>query len=64
MTRRLLLEAAGSHHDRGTLPKGVADPDAFMVRAVSLTLPREASWVEEGRQHMEAKLGAGFGYTL
>ena len=41
MTRRILLEALGAYRDHGTKPKGVTDPDVFMVRAVSLRLPPE-----------------------
>lgn len=64
MTRRLLLEAVSAYRDRGIKPSGVTDPDTFMVRAVSLTLPEDKSWVEFGRPHMAAKLGADFGYAL
>ena len=64
MTRRLLLEAVNAYRDRGITPSGVTDPDTFMVRAVSLTLPETTSWVDFGRPHMTAKLGAGFGYPL
>ena len=58
MTRRLLLEAVSAYRDRGIKPSGVTDPDTFMVRAVSLTLPETTSWVDFGRPHMTAKLGA------
>ena len=44
--------------------KGVTDPDVFMVRAVSLRLPPEDSWVDVGAPYMQAKLGADFGYEL
>ena len=64
MTRRLLLEALGAYRDNGTKPKGVMDPDIFMVRAVSLQLPLEDSWVNVGAPFMRAKLGADFGYKL
>jgi phenylpropionate dioxygenase-like ring-hydroxylating dioxygenase large terminal subunit len=64
MTRRLLLEAVSAYRDRGIKPGGVTNPDMFMVRAVSLTLPESTSWVEYGRPHMAAKLGAGFEYAL
>jgi hypothetical protein len=64
MTRRLLLEAVSAYRDRGIKPSGATNPDTFMVRAVSLTLPEAASWVDFGRQHMSAKLGADFGYAL
>ena len=63
-TRRLLLESVAAYRDRGIKPAGVDDPDIFMVRAVSLRLPEGASWVDQGREHMRARLGAGFGYEL
>jgi hypothetical protein len=43
MTRRFILEALAAYRDHGTKPKGVSDPDVFMVRAVSLRLPPEDS---------------------
>jgi nitrite reductase/ring-hydroxylating ferredoxin subunit len=64
MTRRVLLEAAAAFRDRGVKPAGVDNPDVFMVRAVSLTLPESASWADSGREHMRARLGADFGYKL
>lgn len=64
MTRRLLLEAAAAYRDRGIKPAGADDPDVFMVRAVSLSLPESASWADTGREHMRARLGADFGYEL
>jgi phthalate 4,5-dioxygenase len=64
MTRRLLLETLGAYRDHGTKPKGVTDPDVFMVRAVSLRLPPEESWVDVGAPFMRAQLGADFGYEL
>jgi phthalate 4,5-dioxygenase len=64
MTRRVLLEAAAAFRDRSVKPAGVDDPDVFMVRAVSLSLPESASWADSGREHMRAKLGADFGYQL
>ena len=35
-----------------------------MVRAVSLTLPKEQVWTDTGAQHMKAELGKDFGYAL
>jgi len=64
MTRRLLLETLGAYRDHGTRPKGVGDPDVFMVRAVSLQLPQAASWVDAGAEFMRARLGTDFGYKL
>lgn len=62
MTRRLLLETVRNLRTSGAAPQGVAEPSTFMVRAVSLTLPAGMSW-QEGREHMTARLDAGFGYT-
>ena len=64
MTRRLLLEAVSAYRDHGIKPNGVGNPDTFLVRAVSLTLPETTSWVDYGRPHIAAKLGADFGYAL
>ena len=64
MTRRMLLESLGAYRDHGTKPKGVTEPDVFMVRAVSLRLPPEDSWVDVGAEFMRAQLGADFGYDV
>ena len=64
MTRRLLLETAGALRDHGVRPKGVGNPDVFMVRAVSLQLPMDQTWSEAGAQFMRAELGTDFGYKL
>ena len=50
-------------YERGNKRKHVS-PDVFMVRAVSLRLPPEDSWVDVGASFMRAKLGADFGYEL
>ncbi len=64
MTRRFLLESLAAYRERGIRPQGVADPDVFMVRAVSLQLPEEERWADAGRIHMQARLGESFGYKL
>jgi phthalate 4,5-dioxygenase oxygenase subunit len=64
MTRRVLLEIAGAFRDSGVKPNRFADPDLYMVRAVSLKLPKDAGWVDEGASHVKARLGEGFGYEL
>ncbi len=63
MTRRMLLDSLAAHRDRGIRPPGVAQPDTFMVRAVSLHLPPDASWSVAGAEFMRARLGADFGYV-
>lgn len=62
MTRRMLLESARALRDSGIRPAGATEPDTFMVRAVSLRLPEGVPWADAGREHMTARLGAGFGY--
>jgi len=64
MTRRLLLESAVALRDRGMRPSGASEPDALMVRAVSMKLPDGTPWADAGRPHMQAPLGSGFGYEL
>ncbi len=63
MTRRFLLEAVATLRENGVRPAGAIDPETFMVRAVSLTLPAEADWLDAGAEHMRARLGADFGYA-
>lgn len=63
MTRRFLLETLKALRERGVKPPGVSDPDTFMVRAVSLRLPPEATWSEAGSDFMRARLGSDFGYS-
>jgi phthalate 4,5-dioxygenase oxygenase subunit len=63
MTRHFLLETLAALQQRGIKPAGVDNPETFMVRAVSLSLPAEARWAEAGRELMQARLGADFGYT-
>ena len=64
MTRRVLLEHAGALRDRGVRPENYGDPDLYMVRAVSLTLPKAEIWSDVGAPHMKAELGKDFGYSL
>lgn len=60
--RRMLLDSA-KKLAQGTAPVSAAAPSSFMVRAVSITIPAGASWMEFGRDYMKAELGKGFGYT-
>ncbi|MFC3674910.1 Rieske 2Fe-2S domain-containing protein [Ferrovibrio xuzhouensis] len=64
MTRRLLLEQVGAYRSSREKPKNATDPNLFMVRAISVKLPKETSWADEGRQYMTAELGKDFGYQL
>ena len=62
MARRLLLDSADDYAQRGKKPAGADDPQVFMVRALSLTLPEGVGWAEAGRPFMKARLGSDFGY--
>ena len=64
MTRRMLLEVAGAFSETGELPERFDDPDLYMVRSVSLTLPKEEKWTEFGKDLMKAEIGKDFGYEL
>jgi phenylpropionate dioxygenase-like ring-hydroxylating dioxygenase large terminal subunit len=61
-TRRVLLEAAKKLAAQEQRPVSTAAPDKFMVRAISITIPEGGDWMVQGRDHMQAKLGEGFGY--
>ena len=64
MTRRVLLKCAADYRDQGQRPAGVDDPQNFLVRAISVHLPRQSAWVEASAPFMKASLGADFGYAL
>ena len=64
MTRRLLLDSIAEYEQHRVKPAGADDPEVFMVRALSLTLPDGTGWAEAGRPFMKARLGSGFGYQL
>ena len=61
-TRRMLLEALKRLSAEGRAPASAADPDQFLWRAISITIPAEADWKAHGGEFMKAKLGEGFGY--
>lgn len=64
LTRRFLLDCVRKLATSNSPPVRFDDPDLWMVRAVSLTLPAGQSWQEDGRVPMTARLGADFGYAL
>ena len=63
MTRRFLLDNVRKLAAEQVRPARYRDPDLFMVRAVSLTLPNTQGWQEGGSEFMRARLGADFGYV-
>ncbi|WP_234263512.1 Rieske 2Fe-2S domain-containing protein [Hydrogenophaga sp. NFH-34] len=62
-TRRMLLDASRKLLHEGTRPPSSTNPDLFMLRAVSLTIPAGADWTQEGAEHMKAEVGKDFGYA-
>ena len=64
MARRVLLDSANDYRQHRTRPPGVDDPQVFMVRALSITLPDGTDWSEAGRPFIKASLGSDFGYRL
>ena len=61
--RQLLLEALYDYHNEHETPLGAVQPDTFMARAVSVTLPSDSDWLTACTPYMKAQLGADFGYT-
>ena len=59
--RRLLLETAGrlARGDAG----GTVAPEAYRLRAISLTIPAGGNWAQLGRDHMVAEPGKSLGYA-
>ena len=64
MTRRMLLDKVRKLAVDNIKPPRYDDPDLWMVRAVSLTLPAANTWQADGLEPMTARLGADFGYAL
>ncbi|MDD9917758.1 MAG: Rieske 2Fe-2S domain-containing protein [Rhodospirillaceae bacterium] len=61
--RRVLLNCATALQERGERPAGADDPETFMVRSVSLHLPKDQIWSQAGETFMKAELGVDFGYA-
>jgi len=61
--RRLLLESLAEFHENQNPPLGAVQPDTFMARAVSVTLPSDSDWLTACTPYMKAQLGTDFGYT-
>jgi len=60
--RLLLLDTIENFKTKKTRPAGTDRPETYMVRAVSITLPKEKPWLEACTNHMCAVLGKDFGY--
>ncbi len=61
-TRRVLLEAARKLAAQETRPVSTQEPDKFLVRAISITIPAGGDWMAHGREFMQAQPGKDFGY--
>jgi phthalate 4,5-dioxygenase len=61
-SRKLLLQSLKALDRDNVRPISASKPEAFMVRAVSLTLPSATAWMQAGESLMKAKLGEDFGY--
>lgn len=61
-TRRMLLDAVKKLERDGLRPVSVAAPDKFLLRAISITIPAGADWMDAGREFMRAEPGKDLGY--
>jgi phenylpropionate dioxygenase-like ring-hydroxylating dioxygenase large terminal subunit len=61
-TRRVLLEAVKELAAEEARPVSTRDPDLFLVRAISITIPAGADWMAHGKDFMRARPGQDFGY--
>jgi hypothetical protein len=61
-TRRALLEAVKKLVTQDQRPVSTTDPDKFLFRAISITIPAGADWMAAGKEYMRAEPGKDFGY--
>jgi len=61
-TRRLLLDTVRRLSVDGVQPVSAQDPDRFLFRAISITIPAGGDWRSAGQEFMKARPGQGFGY--
>ncbi len=61
-TRRLLLETLKRLSSQDLQPVSAREPDRFLWRAISITIPAGSDWRSSGQEFMAARLGQGFGY--
>lgn len=59
--RRMLLETQRKM-SQGEAPESARNPQSFMKRAVSITIPAGGDWESLGQNFMTAEIGKGFGY--
>ena len=61
-TRRLLLDSVKKMSVNNTEPASVRNPDQFLWRAISITIPEGGDWKTLGQEYMRANPGKDFGY--
>ena len=61
-TRRMLLDAVKKLERDGLRPVSAGAPDKFLLRAISITIPAGADWMDAGREFMRAEPGKDLGY--
>jgi phenylpropionate dioxygenase-like ring-hydroxylating dioxygenase large terminal subunit len=61
-TRRLLLDQVRKLQAQQIRPVSTQDPDKFLVRAISITIPAGDDWLVHGKELMRAEPGKDFGY--
>jgi phthalate 4,5-dioxygenase oxygenase subunit len=61
-TRRVMLEMVKKLDAQQVRPVSVDQPDKFLYRAISITIPAGADWMAAGKEFMRAEPGKDFGY--
>ncbi len=58
----MLLDAVKKLDRNGLRPVSAGAPDKFLMRAISITIPAGADWMDAGREFMRAEPGKDLGY--
>ncbi|OWT63575.1 Rieske 2Fe-2S domain-containing protein [Candidimonas nitroreducens] len=62
-TRRMLLAAVKQLAAEGARPPSAGLQQKYLVRAISITIPKDGDWAAEGGEFMRAEPGKDFGYA-
>jgi hypothetical protein len=60
--RKLMLDTVRKYATEDVRPASAGDPDKFLWRAISITIPAGGDWKAAGAEFMKARPGQGFGY--
>jgi len=60
--RKLMLDTVRKYATGDVRPASASDPDKFLWRAISITIPAGGDWKAAGAEFMKARPGQGFGY--